>query len=150
MVLSLGLLVGCSPFPHHFGLLIATLVQSGYPFVGAKCVSGPGRSLGQGGGLGLPTCVCHRGSIDAGVELILGVTSQEREGAGMGCLGGGQGGLRRWERSPRWLEATSSESIVLSFPGAPREPTASLWGDRRIGSLDGDNGSIEGAVCDPR
>ncbi|XP_032974882.1 membrane-spanning 4-domains subfamily A member 6B isoform X2 [Rhinolophus ferrumequinum] len=37
MVMILGLLIACSPFPHHFSSLIVTLVKSGYPFVGAKC-----------------------------------------------------------------------------------------------------------------
>nr|XP_019611153.1 PREDICTED: membrane-spanning 4-domains subfamily A member 6C-like isoform X2 [Rhinolophus sinicus]XP_019611154.1 PREDICTED: membrane-spanning 4-domains subfamily A member 6C-like isoform X2 [Rhinolophus sinicus]XP_019611155.1 PREDICTED: membrane-spanning 4-domains subfamily A member 6C-like isoform X2 [Rhinolophus sinicus]XP_019611156.1 PREDICTED: membrane-spanning 4-domains subfamily A member 6C-like isoform X2 [Rhinolophus sinicus]XP_019611157.1 PREDICTED: membrane-spanning 4-domains subfa len=37
MVMVLGLLIACSPFPHQFSSLIVTLVKSGYPFVGAKC-----------------------------------------------------------------------------------------------------------------
>lgn len=37
MVMVLGLLIACCPFPHHFSSLIVTLVKSGYPFVGAKC-----------------------------------------------------------------------------------------------------------------
>ncbi|XP_039696508.1 membrane-spanning 4-domains subfamily A member 6D-like isoform X3 [Pteropus medius] len=39
MVTSLGLLVACTAIPHYFSSLIATLLKSGYPFVGAKCFS---------------------------------------------------------------------------------------------------------------
>ncbi|KAM5224762.1 membrane-spanning 4-domains subfamily A member 6B-like isoform 2-T3 [Hipposideros larvatus] len=37
MVMALGLLLACVPFPHHFSSPIVTLVKSGFPFVGAKC-----------------------------------------------------------------------------------------------------------------
>ncbi|XP_044605740.1 uncharacterized protein [Equus asinus] len=37
MIMSLGVLLLWTSFPHHFRPVIVTLVSSGYPFVGAKC-----------------------------------------------------------------------------------------------------------------
>lgn len=37
--MSLGVLLLWTSFPRHFSPVIVTLVSSGYPFVGAKCVS---------------------------------------------------------------------------------------------------------------